>query len=76
MDFLDSLKEIKGQMVKEQKAQAPRPKPKPNPNRDEFKDIFIEPKDLENFENPQDKEARLRDEFMEFIKYSDIKKLD
>ena len=68
MDFLDSLKEIKGQMVKEQKAQAPISKPKPN--RDEFKDIFIESQE------PADKEARLRDEFMEFIKYSDIKKLD
>lgn len=70
MDFLDSLKEIKGQMVKEQKAQAPVSKSKPNPNRDEFKDIFIESQE------PADKEARLRDEFMEFIKYSDIKKLD
>lgn len=68
MDFLDSLKEIKGQMVKEQKVQAPVSKPKPN--RDEFKDIFIESQE------PADKEARLRDEFMEFIKYSDIKKLD
>ncbi|WP_086244136.1 hypothetical protein [Campylobacter devanensis] len=72
MDFLDSLKEIKGQMVKEQKTQTPvsKPKPKPNPNRDEFKDIFSEPEVI------ADKEARLRDEFMEFIKYSDIKKLD
>ena len=70
MDFLDSLKEIKGQMVKEQKAKAPISKPKPNPNRDEFKDIFSEPEII------ADKEARLRDEFMEFIKYSDIKKLD
>ena len=70
MDFLDSLKEIKGQMVKEQKAQASVAKPKPNPNRDEFKDIFSEPEVI------ADKEARLRDEFMEFIKYSDIKKLD
>lgn len=70
MDFLDSLKEIKGQMVKEQKAQTPVSKPKSNPNRDEFKDIFSEPEVI------VDKEARLRDEFMEFIKYSDIKKLD
>ncbi|WP_086226189.1 MULTISPECIES: hypothetical protein [Campylobacter] len=70
MDFLDSLKEIKGQMVKEQKTQTPVSKPKPNPNRDEFKDIFSEPEVI------ADKEARLRDEFMEFIKYSDIKKLD
>ncbi|WP_086297141.1 hypothetical protein [Campylobacter devanensis] len=68
MDFLDSLKEIKGQMVKEQKAQTP--VSKPNPNRDEFKDIFSESEVI------ADKEARLRDEFMEFIKYSDIKKLD
>ena len=57
-------------MVKEQKAQAPVSKPKPNPNKDEFKDIFSEPEVI------ADKEARLRDEFMEFIKYSDIKKLD
>ncbi|WP_096019552.1 hypothetical protein [Campylobacter lanienae] len=69
MDFLDSLKEIKGNMLKEQ--QSPKPKPKPKPNRDEFKDIFTSDE-----ETPADKEARLRDEFMEFIKYSDIKKLD
>ncbi|WP_096018406.1 hypothetical protein [Campylobacter lanienae] len=69
MDFLDSLKEIKGNMLKEQ--QPPKPKSKPNPNRDEFKDIFTSDE-----ETPADKEARLRDEFMEFIKYSDIKKLD
>ncbi|MDY5519201.1 hypothetical protein [Campylobacter lanienae] len=68
MDFLDSLKEIKGNMLKEQQP----PKPKPNPNRDEFKDIFTS----DDEETPADKEARLRDEFMEFIKYSDIKKLD
>lgn len=67
MDFLDSLKEIKGNMLKEQQP----PKPKPNPNRDEFKDIFTNDEGT-----PADKEARLRDEFMEFIKYSDIKKLD
>ena len=67
MDFLDSLKEIKGNMLKEQQP----PKPKPNPNRDEFKDIFTNDE-----ETPADKEARLRDEFMEFIKYSDIKKLE
>ncbi|MCR8696941.1 MULTISPECIES: hypothetical protein [Campylobacter] len=64
MDFLDSLKEIKGNMLKEQKAT---PK-QSNPNKDEIKDIFDE--------DPVHKEARLRDEFMEFIKYSDIKKLD
>lgn len=63
MDFLDSLKEIKGNMLKEQQP--------PKPNRDEFKDIFTS-----DDEAPADKEARLRDEFMEFIKYSDIKKLD
>ena len=38
MDFLDSLKEIKGQMVKEQKAQAPKPKPKPRQR--EYKQLF------------------------------------
>lgn len=64
MDFLDSLKEIKGNMLKEQKA-TPR---QSNSNKDEIKDIFDE--------DPVYKEARLRDEFMEFIKYSDIKKLD
>ena len=67
MDFLDSLKEIKGNLLKEQQT----PKPESNPNRDEFKDIFTNDE-----ETPADKEARLRDEFMEFIKYSDIKKLD
>lgn len=41
MDFLDSLKDIKRDMLKDKAASsAPKKPKKPNPNRDEFKDIF------------------------------------
>ena len=41
MDFLDSLKDIKKDMLKDKSASsAPKKPKKPNPNRDEFKDIF------------------------------------
>ncbi|MBQ6224073.1 MAG: hypothetical protein IJT33_05845 [Campylobacter sp.] len=78
MDFLDSLKDIKKDMLKEQKASiAPKPKPKkPNPNRDEFKDIFKD--DLEadfSSESIQTRENRLKDEFEEFIKHAGVKKI-
>ena len=78
MDFLDSLKDIKKDMLKEQKAAvAPKPKPKKaNPNRDEFKDIFKD--DLEaDFSNESvvERESRLKDEFEEFIKHAGIKKI-
>ncbi|MBP3208181.1 MAG: hypothetical protein J6M21_08010 [Campylobacter sp.] len=76
MDFLDSLKDIKKDMLKEQKASvAPKPK-KPNPNRDEFKDIFKD--DLEadfSSEDIQTRENRLKDEFEEFIKHAGVKKI-
>ncbi|EAJ0344483.1 hypothetical protein YZ08_00780 [Campylobacter fetus] len=74
-DFFDSLKNIKNELVKEQKSQeikVPK-KPKLNPNRDEFKDIFAEPNEIEM---PDAKEHRLKDEFLEFIKHSDVKKLE
>lgn len=74
-DFFDSLKGIKDELVKKQKDNkqlAPK-KPKPKPNRDEFKDIFTEPDEIEM---PDIKEHRLKDEFMEFIKHSDIKKIE
>ena len=78
MDFLDSLKDIKKDMLKEQKAAiAPKPKPKkPNPNRDEFKDIFKD--DLEadfSNESVNGRENRLKDEFEEFIKHAGVKKI-
>ncbi|MDA3055875.1 MULTISPECIES: hypothetical protein [unclassified Campylobacter] len=78
MDFLDSLKDIKKDMLKEQKASvAPKPKPKkPNPNRDEFKDIFKD--DLEadfSNESVNGRENRLKDEFEEFIKHAGVKKI-
>ena len=78
MDFLDSLKDIKKDMLKEQKASiAPKPKPKkPNPNRDEFKDIFKD--DLEadfSVESVDERENRLKDEFEEFIKHAGVKKI-
>ncbi|AII14800.1 hypothetical protein CIG1485E_0962 [Campylobacter iguaniorum] len=74
-DFFDSLKDIKSDLVKEQKQKkqvAPK-KPKPNPNRDEFKDIFKEPNEIEM---PDAKEHRLKDEFLDFIKFADVKKID
>jgi hypothetical protein len=41
MDFLDSLKDIKKDMLKDKAASSAPKKPKRlNPNRDEFKDIF------------------------------------
>lgn len=41
MDFLDSLKDIKKDMLKDKAASSTPKKPKRlNPNRDEFKDIF------------------------------------
>ena len=41
MDFLDSLKDIKKDMLKDRAASSTPKKPKRlNPNRDEFKDIF------------------------------------
>ena len=41
MDFLDSLKDIKKDMLKDKAASStPKKLKKPNPNRDEFKDIF------------------------------------
>ena len=41
MDFLDSLKDIKRDMLKDKEASSTPKKPKKlNPNRDEFKDIF------------------------------------
>lgn len=78
MDFLDSLKDIKKDMLKEQKAiNSPKPKPKkPNPNRDEFKDIFKD--DLEaDFSNESinERESRLKDEFEQFIKHAGVKKI-
>lgn len=78
MDFLDSLKDIKKDMLKEQKASvAPKPKPKKtNPNHDEFKDIFKD--DLEadfSNESVNGRENRLKDEFEEFIKHAGVKKI-
>ena len=41
MDFLESLRDIKKDMLKDKAASsAPKKPKKPNPNRDEFKDIF------------------------------------
>ena len=78
MDFLDSLKDIKKDMLKEQKASiAPKPKPKkPNPNRDEFKDIFKDDLEVDfSSESIQTRENRLKDEFEEFIKHAGVKKI-
>ena len=78
MDFLDSLNDIKKDMLKEQKAaNMPKPKPKKaNPNRDEFKDIFKDElqSDFSN-ESVCERETRLKDEFEEFIKHAGVKKI-
>ena len=56
-------------MVKEQKAVSkPQKSAKPNPNRDEFKDIFKD-------ESIDDRQTRLQDEFSEFVKHANVKKI-
>lgn len=82
-DFFDSLKDIKSQMVKEQKAAAPAPKKaKRNPNRDEFRDIFKDEDSnlssesyVELGESADAKEARLKDEFSAFIAHAGVRKI-
>ena len=67
-DFFDSLKDIKSQMIKDQKATSKPKKVASNPNKDEFKEIFKD-------ESLQDKETRLKDEFSEFVKHANVKKI-
>ena len=89
MDFLDSLKEIKKDMLKD-KAASSAPK-KPNPNRDEFKDIFKDDDlslqsesglegDAEEFDAAKEsiavREKRLKDEFLKYVDAANIKKLN
>ncbi len=62
MDFLDSLKEIKSQMSSNSVATSPN---KNEPKNDDF-----------SSETAEQKESRLKDEFMEFVKFADVKKLD
>lgn len=71
-DFLDSLKEIKKDMVKDVKPTLKKVK-KPNPNRDEFKDIFKDDEEKKDLE--QDKFDSLKDEFLKYAGYNNIKKI-
>ena len=92
MDFLDSLKDIKKDMLKDKAASsAPKKPKKPNPNRDEFKDIFRDD-DLslqsesgleggaEEFDAAKEsiaaREKRLKDEFLKYVDAANIKKLN
>ena len=92
MDFLDSLKDIKKDMLKDKAASsAPKKLKKPNPNRDEFKDIFRDD-DLnlqsgsglegvtEEFDTAKEsiaaRENRLKDEFLKYVDAANIKKLN
>nr|WP_314119583.1 hypothetical protein [uncultured Campylobacter sp.] len=92
MDFLDSLKDIKKDMLKDKAASsAPKKPKKPNPNRDEFKDIFKDD-DLslqsesslegasEKFDAAKEsiaaREKRLKDEFLKYVDAANIKKLN
>ncbi|WP_298959480.1 hypothetical protein [uncultured Campylobacter sp.] len=92
MDFLDSLKDIKKDMLKDKAASsAPKKPKKPNPNRDEFKDIFKDD-DLslrgeglldgvaKEFDVAKEsiaaREKRLKDEFLKYVDAANIKKLN
>lgn len=70
-DFFDSLKEIKKELQKDVKP-ARKIIKKPNPNRDEFKDIF---KNEENEKRSKDKLENLKDEFLKYAGYNNIKKI-
>ena len=92
MDFLDSLKDIKKDMLKDKAASSTPKKPKRlNPNRDEFKDIFKDD-DLslrgeglldgvaKEFDTAKEsiaaREKRLKDEFLKYVDAANIKKLN
>ena len=85
MDFLDSLKDIKKDMLKDKAASSTPKKPKkPNPNRDEFKDIFRDDDLSLQSESGLDGVAeefdaakeRLKDEFLKYVDAANIKKLN
>ena len=88
MDFLDSLKDIKKDMLKDKAASsAPKKPKKPNPNRDEFKDIFRDDDSesgldgaAEEFDAAKEsiaaREKRLKDEFLKYVDAANIKKLN
>lgn len=92
MDFLDSLKDIKKDMLKDKAASSAPKKPKRlNPNRDEFKDIFRDDDSslqsgsglegvTEEFDTAKEsitaRENRLKDEFLKYVDAANIKKLN
>lgn len=69
LDFFDSLKDIKNKLINEEKTKEVKAK---KPNEDEISKIFME----KTTETSQDKENRLKNEFLEFIKHSDVRKID
>ena len=92
MDFLDSLKDIKKDMLKDKEASSTPKKPKKlNPNRDESTDIFRDD-DLnlqsesgldgvaEEFDVAKEsiaaREKRLKNEFLKYVDAANIKKLN
>ncbi|ASM35410.1 Uncharacterised protein [Campylobacter sputorum subsp. bubulus] len=72
-DFFDSLKEIRKELQKDVNLVPKKTKkPRQNPNRDEFKDIF---KDEDDLKSHQDKLDDLKDEFLKYAGYNNIKKI-
>ncbi|MCH5336332.1 MAG: hypothetical protein J1D99_02820 [Campylobacter sp.] len=81
MDFLDSLKEIKKELEKGQEFQKTKKVSNKNTNSKENKIVKTEPKKTDENSIDEDmqkiflKEEKLRDEFENFIKDTDIKKI-
>ena len=81
MDFLDSLKQIKKELIKEQKVEHKKTRFNSSQNTDKNKNYTAKTK--EDYEDSIDKqmqevflkEEKLRDEFEKFIEDSDIKKI-
>ena len=83
MDFLDSLKQIKKELIKEQKVEHKKTRFNSSQNTDKNKNYTAKTKPKESHEDSIDKqmqevflkEEKLRDEFEKFIEDSDIKKI-
>lgn len=74
-DFFDSLKEIKKELKKQEIAKKPIKPKKSNSDTNEFKEIFQDEEfDLEK-ESIFSRQKRLKDEFQEYVKNCNIKKI-
>lgn len=73
-DFFESLKDIKKELAKKDQKEIKKAK-KSNPNPNEFKEIFED----EEFDLAKEsigaRQKRLKDEFQEYVKHCDIKKI-